>query len=141
MVEPVRRFLEICGGSICVAAFFVVITGTLVVIDAGMRGATMQMDFNYPDNPGYKGQLTSKAAAETKKSTKVLDQQRVVEALRASDGGLTADEVAAVHGEVFLKYRPRFSELRKLGKIQDTGERRPSALGNAQIVWSLTNGE
>jgi len=138
-----RRFLEICGGSICVAAFFVVITGMLVVIDAGMRSKEMQMsiDFNYPDNPGYKGQLTSKAAAETKKSTKVLDQQRVVEALRASDGGLTADEVAAVHGEVFLKYRPRFSELRKLGKIQDTGERRPSALGNAQIVWRLTNGE
>ena len=133
------RFIEICGGSVLVAVFFVAVTGLLVIIDAGMRGAPMQMDFSYPDNPGYKGQLTSKAAAENKKSTKAFDQHRVLQALKASDNGMTPDEVAAVYGEIFLKYRPRFSELKALGKIRDTGERRTSALGNPQTVWRLSN--
>ena len=97
----------------------------------------MQMNFRYPYNPGYKGQQTSKDAAKDKKSSKNIDQLQVVQALKNAQEGLTADEVAQVYGEVFTKYRPRFSELRKNGVIQDTGERRPSYLGKQQIVWEL----
>ena len=101
----------------------------------------IDMNFSYPHNPGYKSQITSKDAAKKKKQTKKHDQLKVLRALSASPSGLTADEVAGIYGEVFLKYRPRFSELRKLGVIEDTGDRRPSALGNNQIVWRVVNGK
>jgi len=141
VVEALRRLIEICGGAIAVAAFIVIITAVLVIFEASMRGEEhmqMAIDFKYPDNPGYKGQLTSKQAARDKKSTKALDQTMVLLALSAAPKGLTADEVAEVYGHIFLKYRPRISELRKMGKIEDSGLRRPSYLGKPQIVWILT---
>ena len=103
----------------------------------------MAIDFSYPDNPGYKGQLTSKEAAENKKDTKAFDQREVLLTLEAAGpDGLTADEVAAINGHIYTKYRPRFSELRKLGSIEPTGERRASYLGSDMDVYRLVrNGQ
>ena len=119
----------------------VVIIANLVILDLIMKGDEMQMDMDlpYPANPGYKGQLTSKEAAREKKSTKALDQTMVLLALAAAPDGLTADEVAEIYGHIFMKYRPRFTELRKLGKIERTGDQRPSFLGSPQDVYRLTN--
>ena len=140
-----KDFLQIFFGSIGVAVFIGVVSGFLWLnqMNFEMERSDMQMqiDFGYPDNPGYKGQMTSKDAAKKKKETKKHDQLQVLRALSASVNGLTADEVAGIYGEVFLKYHPRFSELRKLGVIEDTGDRRPSALGNNQIVWRVVNGK
>ena len=140
-----REVAQIFFGSIGVAIFFGVTAGALWLCSMNFEmerdEMQMQIDFGYPDNPGYKGQMTSKDAAIKKKETKKHDQYQVLIALSASEAGLTADEVAGIYGEVFLKYRPRFSELRKLGVIEDTGDRRPSALGNNQIVWRVVNGK
>ena len=97
----------------------------------------MQLTFEYPVNPGWKGTQTSKDAAEEKKSTKAKDQQCVLDTLAAHQNGLTADEIANLHGEIYTKYRPRCSELKKLGKITSSGERRPSYLGTHQDVLRL----
>ena len=97
----------------------------------------MQLDFPYPDNPGWKRTATSQAAAEQAKPTKPLDYHRVLCALEEAPDGLTADEIAGVYGEVFNRFRPRCSELRLQGKIEETGSTRPSYLGNQQIVWRL----
>jgi hypothetical protein len=35
--------------------------------------------------------------------------------------------------------RPRFTELHKAGKIEDTGERRTSSQGKTSAVWRLVN--
>lgn len=147
MGQPIKRFVEILGGSLGVAGFFIVITAMLVIIDAKMRGDDMQMaiDFSYPHNPGYKGQLTSKEAAENKKSTKAQDTLNVIAALDvAGPDGLTADEVALIYGfdRQYTKFRPRFSELAKLGLIEPTGEKRDSYVGQPMMVYRLVrNGQ
>jgi hypothetical protein len=97
----------------------------------------MQLNFLYPDNPGWQRTATSRAAAVQVKPTKSLDHRRVLDALEEAPDGLTADEIAAIYGEVFNKFRPRCSELRLHGKIEETGSIRPSYLGNQQIVWRL----
>ena len=52
-----------------------------------------------------------------------------------SRGGFTADEIADRLGESILTIRPRVTELNKLGKIKDTGARRPNSSGRPAIVW------
>ena len=139
-----RELFNIFFGSVCLAIFFGVMAAFLWVCQMNIEmenDMQIDMNFSYPHNPGYKSQITSKDAAKKKKQTKKHDQLQVLRALSASPSGLTADEVAGIYGEVFLKYRPRFSELRKLGVIEDTGDRRPSALGNNQIVWRVVHGK
>ena len=97
-----------------------------------------QLIFPYPTNPGYKRTLTSQAAAEQARSTKNKDYHRVLDALGEAPDGLTADEIAAAYGEIYNKFRPRCSELRLHGKIEESGRTRASFLGNQQIVWRLT---
>tara|TARA_R100000808_G_scaffold24138_1_gene54858 strand:+ start:4840 stop:5268 length:429 start_codon:yes stop_codon:yes gene_type:complete len=141
MVNFIARAVEILGGGLLVTVFMVVIIANVVIVDLMMKDDDMQteMELPYPANPGYKGQLTSKEAAREKKSTKKLDQTMVLLALSSAPDGLTADEVAEIYGHVFIKYRPRISELRKAGKIKDSGTRRDSYLGKPQIVWVLNN--
>jgi predicted ArsR family transcriptional regulator len=50
----------------------------------------------------------------------------------------TADEVAAALEISVLHARPRISELRALGKVQDSGERRKNDSGHKAIVWKAT---
>ena len=98
----------------------------------------MQLQFPYPDNPGWKGTQTSRDAAEQIKETKLADYKLVFVALKANPAGLTADEIAAVYDERYIKFRPRCSELKKRGLIEPTGKRRPSYLGTQQDVLRLT---
>ena len=69
-----KDFLQIFFGSIGVAVFIGVVSGFLWLnqMNFEMERSDMQMqiDFGYPDNPGYKGQMTSKDAAKKKKETK-----------------------------------------------------------------------
>ena len=101
-----------------------------------MTGGKM-FQFPYPDNPGWKGTQTSKDAADQKKETKITDQAMVFVALKNHPDGLTPDEIAAVYGENYIKFRPRCSELKKNGRLEATGERRPSHLGTKQDVLRL----
>ena len=91
----------------------------------------MQLNFTYPDNPGFKGTLTSMEAAEQVKSTKQRDQDLVVAALK--------DEIAKVYDQIFNKYRPRCSELKALGRIKVRGRRPSCTTGNNQDVLVLAD--
>ncbi|WP_294328283.1 hypothetical protein [uncultured Sphingomonas sp.] len=52
--------------------------------------------------------------------------------------GLTVDETCHLAGFPRYSLQPRFTELRKLGSIRDTGERRFNESGARAIVWRAT---
>lgn len=90
--------------------------------------------FNYPLQPGFKDTDTSKAAAQAMKPTAATLRSQCLRCLAFGD--YTADEVALDFlRESVLSIRPRFSELKRLGKIEDTGQRRRNASGKSAIVW------
>jgi hypothetical protein len=90
--------------------------------------------FRYPDTPGAQARDTSRAAAEHIAPAASLLRDRALGVLERSRG-LTADQVAGMMGESILSIRPRITELSRLGKIRDSGERRKNASGRAAIVW------
>ena len=63
-----------------------------------------------------------------------------VKTLRAScltvltRGNYTADEVAERLGESVLSIRPRITELKRMGRIEDTGLRRTNESGHRAAV-------
>ena len=67
-----------------------------------------------------------------------VDDQRskVLEVVAAAGRpGVTSDEIAEQLGWIVFKVRPRTSDLRRMGKIIDSRERRPGATGIMSIVW------
>lgn len=54
------------------------------------------------------------------------------------DGDHTVDEVCRLTGRPRYSLQPRFTELRKLGLIRDSGERRFNRSGARAIVWRST---
>jgi hypothetical protein len=91
----------------------------------------------YPIDPGYKGTDTSFDAAESMKVNAGTLRKYVIEELKVSPAGLTADECADRLRESILSIRPRFSELRNFGLIQDSGKRGLNRSGKHAIVWIL----
>ena len=91
---------------------------------------------DYPHGAGHYGSDTAIAAAEV--INRALPQlQNDVFGVIAGAGchGSTADEVAVALGWERFRVRPRTSELRKAGRIIDSGFRRDSLSGIASIVW------
>lgn len=90
---------------------------------------------SYPRSPGFTDQMTSREAAE-KIARSINDRQRkVLDAYRAAGrSGLTPDEAAAKVGRDILAVRPRVTELRALGLIEKTGERRTNVSGLGAAV-------
>lgn len=92
-------------------------------------------DYTYPARPGWKDPQTSKDAADSVANRVHLLRNRCLAQLRA--GPATADEVATALGESVLSIRPRCTELLQLGKIVDSGIRRPNASGRSAKVWDI----
>lgn len=90
----------------------------------------------YPETPGFKASGTSEEAAQAAQSNAGYYRNLCVRAL-GEHGPMTADEVAARVGADRLTIRPRMSELRKMGTIRETGERRKNASGKRASVWDL----
>jgi len=90
----------------------------------------------YPDEPGHRNVETSVAAADAM-SPKLGRLQRMAEgAIRdAGANGLTADELAARLEMDRWSIQPRTTELRRKGRIRDSGQRRPNCTGKLAIVW------
>lgn len=93
--------------------------------------------FDYPNTPGFKEPTTSAAAAESMKPTARTLRSKVLDCLALANG--TADEIAARLDASPLAIRPRFTELQRMGKIEDTGRRRRNASGRSAKVWSLAS--
>jgi predicted ArsR family transcriptional regulator len=91
--------------------------------------------FAYPHAPGAQDTDTSRAAASDAAATAPRLRGKALAILERSNG-LTADQVAARLGLSILSIRPRCTELSRLGKIRDTGERRRNASGKNAIVWA-----
>ena len=95
--------------------------------------------FNYPHTPGYQNTDTSRQAAEDiSPAAPTLRGQVLYRISQAGDRGLTADEAAHILQEGILSIRPRVTELNRLGRIEDTGERRLNTIsGKKAIVWRI----
>lgn len=89
---------------------------------------------HYPEKPGFKAQETSAQAAVEMDVRSELLRNRII-MLICGGHTVTADEAAKILGESVLAIRPRFSELRAQGRIEDTGERRKNDSGKSAIVW------
>jgi predicted ArsR family transcriptional regulator len=87
----------------------------------------------YPNSPGFQNTDTSEAAAAAIEPEAPNLRALVLRAL--SDRPATADECASEIGVSILAIRPRLTELRKLGSIEDTGQRRRNVSGRSAIVW------
>lgn len=85
----------------------------------------------YPDSAGYKRTGTSQVAANTTDAAKY--RHMTFNALLVRD--MSADEIADFLQVDRLTIRPRCSELRKSGKIEDTGKRCKNASGKPAIIW------
>ena len=87
------------------------------------------------------GSDTSEDAAESQASRAEQLRERALTAYRdAGQRGLTADECARVIGATVLAVRPRVTELRQLGWITRTGERRQNDSGLGASVLVITDG-
>lgn len=90
--------------------------------------------YGYPTSPGFRmGSDTSLAASQSVDANTL--RARVLAELRKAPG--TADEIAARLGLSILSTRPRLTELKRMGRIIDTGTRRPNASGRSAAVLKL----
>lgn len=94
------------------------------------------MSARYPHAPGFKAGDTSKAAAESMAGKAAGLRAKVIAALREA-GPLTVHECAGKLGLSVPSIQPRFSELRELGRVEDTGLRRQNTSGRSAAVWGV----
>ena len=90
----------------------------------------------YPHTAGHRGVDTSIASAEAI-TPKVKCYREVVFESLADDGPATSWELAERLDIEFPVIQPRTSELKKLGRIEDSGERKPTRFGKKSIVWRV----
>ena len=91
----------------------------------------------YPDVPGAYPVDTSRAAAEAIAPMANFLRSVVLRVLYRHPGGLTVDELCAKAGYPRYSLQPRFTELKYLRMIRDTGLRRRNVSGRNAIVWRL----
>lgn len=90
----------------------------------------------YPDAPGHRDVDTSvAAAADVTPSLGRLQRMAETAIRQAGAAGLTADELAGCLDMERWSIQPRTSELRRKGRIRDSGQRRPNRTGKRAIVW------
>jgi len=95
----------------------------------------------YPFSPGFKGDAeTGRDGARMFTSKCATRQAEALEALWEL-GEASAEQIAERTGRHWYLTRPRMSELRAQGKIQDTGKRAATGMGGQTIVWRLSTPE
>lgn len=91
----------------------------------------------YPDRPGWREPVTSKAAADSIVESAASLRGKVLASLRGAPA--TVHEMAARLERAVSSVQPRFSELRADGKIEPAGEqRRNETSGKSAHVWRVT---
>lgn len=95
----------------------------------------------YPESAGFKGTVeTGREGAERINPTLGHRQAEALAALRVM-GEATADQVADRLGRHWFHVRPRFSELKAKGEVQDTGRRLATGLGGRTVVYRPSTAE
>ena len=97
----------------------------------------MMHDPIYPETPGHRWVDTSMAAAADMAPKCGRLQRLALAAIReAGPAGLTADELADRLNVDRYSIQPRTSELRLMGLIADSKQRRHNRTGKRAIVWT-----
>lgn len=97
------------------------------------------MDNPYPHTPGAKGpDGTSQAAAEAIRPS-VSHLRHLALRTLGQLGTATVLETVPVAGVTRESLQPRFSELRAMGLVEATGERRRNPSGKSAAVLRLTD--
>lgn len=91
----------------------------------------------YPDAPGFKVSGPSEQAADAIGGHANKLRATVLAQFASYPGGATADEVAKDLNLSVLSVRPRVSELKRTGKIKQTGARRKNESGMTATVWKI----
>jgi hypothetical protein len=95
----------------------------------------------YPFTPGFKGDADTGRDGARKFAPKCATRQaEALEALRAL-GEASAEQIAERTGRHWYLTRPRLSELKAQGMVQDTGRRAPTTMGGNTIVWRCSTPE
>lgn len=89
----------------------------------------------YPERPGFKERTTSRDAADKVASGTEAARIQIHAIIALAPDGLTADQAAKIMNRPPLYVRPRVAELRKLGMLEMTGERRKNDSGLSANVW------
>ncbi len=92
----------------------------------------------YPTENNHRGVDTSREAAEMVAPLANRLRAVVHGILFDHPKGLTVDEVCKIADMPRYSLQPRHTELRKMGMIRDTGERRFNQSGARAIVWRAT---
>ena len=94
----------------------------------------------YPATPAAGRTDTSAEAAEMLAPSVETIRAQVFEYIRNTTDGATADEAADDLGLSILTVRPRFTELKRLGQIVDSEQRRRNWRSNrTAIVWKAAD--
>ena len=94
------------------------------------------LELKYPMNPGYKEHSTSKEAATKIASRSRQLREKTLDTIkRKGSYGATPEEVAEILNESILSIRPRFTELKIMKLIFDSGERRKNNFNSNTKVW------
>jgi hypothetical protein len=104
------------------------------------RGVSRMSELIYPDAPGFKVPGPSEQAAEAMGSIANKMRAAVLAQFAQYPAGATADEVAKDLNLSVLSVRPRVSELKRTGKIEQTGARRKNESGMTATVWRIASG-
>ena len=89
------------------------------------------------DGIGWQKTDTSHQAAEDQRPTASTVRAKVLRTLQVLDQPMNADDIAKVLDLDVLTVRPRCTELRNDGKIQDSGLRTLSSRGKKMIAWEV----
>ena len=85
---------------------------------------------------GYQNNEVSKEAADFNASSKLTLRQQVAELFDAYTY-LTVEDVSSLLNRPDVSVRPRVTELKNLGYIQDSGERKMGQWGTSITLWEL----
>lgn len=86
---------------------------------------------------GYARTDTSEAAAKHIVSKSQHLRVQVLAYLKTVKTPQTSDEIADALGKDFISVRPRLTELRNAGQIEDSGVRRKGRYGRPTIAWKV----
>jgi hypothetical protein len=93
----------------------------------------------YPHSPGYRVRGTSSEAAAKIAPYAGRLRKPILEAFLNATDGLVPDQVAKIIGERELVIRPRCSDLRRLGLLRHTGDRRKNEISGYEAnVLTIT---
>ncbi|TXH57058.1 MAG: hypothetical protein E6Q97_05045 [Desulfurellales bacterium] len=82
---------------------------------------------------------TSHAAADSMRVHAAHLRGEIYDLVAKSHDGMTCDEAEEITGRPHQSVSPRFLELRKMGRIVDSGIRRKTRSGRSATVWVATS--